>query len=101
MKSLPRIGCVYADDQRCWWIVPAGSDIDVDWPPGTSYAVGARVTPPNVMGPPRRRPRMIHHPHGGSPYTPPIPLYVLTCHLTGTAPSWSPGASTAGAVAAR
>ncbi|WP_155059802.1 hypothetical protein [Streptomyces blattellae] len=101
---LPRVGCVYADDQRWWWIVPAGSQIDITWPPSTRYAVDARVADvsladvsladPSWAGPRPKpaadRPRLIHTPSAGSPYTPPLPLYFLTCRLTGTPPRWSP-----------
>ncbi len=87
MDSLSRVGCVYADDQRWWWIVPAGSDIDVTWPPFTRYALGGYL--PGTAQARPARPRLIHHPRGGSPYTPPIPLYVITCHIAGIAPRWS------------
>ncbi|MFF4956250.1 hypothetical protein [Streptomyces sp. NPDC001222] len=103
MNSLPRVGCVFADDLRWWWIVPAGSDIGVTWPPSTSYAVGARLGPsagpaadapltdPSWSGPRPGRPLLIHHPGDDSPYTPPIPLYFLACRLTGCVPHWSSG----------
>jgi hypothetical protein len=103
MKCLPRVGCVFADDLRWWWIVPAGSHIGVTWPPATSYAVEARVGPygdpaahgcrrdPSWSGPRPGRPRLIHHPDGDSPYTPPIPLYFLACRLAGSTPHWSLG----------
>ncbi|POX52317.1 hypothetical protein C3488_09150 [Streptomyces sp. Ru72] len=100
-KCLPRVGCVFADDLRWWWIVPAGSDIGVTWPPTTSYAVDARVGPgaaadahhrdPSWSGPRPGRPRLIHRPDGDSPYTPPIPLYFLACRLAGSTPHWSLG----------
>ncbi|MGR6973422.1 hypothetical protein ACU639_28170 [Streptomyces cynarae] len=101
MKGLPRVGCVFADDLRWWWIVPAGSDIGVTWPTTTSYAVDARVGPgvaadarrrdPSWSGPRPGRPRLIHRPDGDSPYTPPIPLYFLACRLAGSTPHWSLG----------
>ncbi|GAA3655239.1 hypothetical protein GCM10022420_034990 [Streptomyces iranensis] len=92
MKCLPRIGCVFADDQRWWWIVPSGSNIDVAWPLFTSYAVGARMTDLSGEYSGRSRlPRLIHHPQDDSPYTPPIPLYFMTCHIAGIQPRWSPG----------
>ncbi|MEU8618429.1 hypothetical protein [Streptomyces sp. NPDC048623] len=81
LSRLPAKGCVYADTDWWWWLVPAGSDDDLTWPLPACYAPGARV--------PDRRPRLIHHPDGGSPYSPPIPLYLLTCQLTGIAPAWS------------
>ncbi|WP_063785024.1 hypothetical protein [Streptomyces sp. TP-A0356] len=43
MNCLPRVGCVFADDLRWWWIVPSGSHIGVVWPSSTSYAVDACV----------------------------------------------------------
>ncbi len=81
LSRLPANGCVYADSDWWWWLVPAGSDLDLTWPLPACYAPGARI--------PDRRPRLIHHPDGTSPYTPPIPLYLLTCQLTGIAPAWS------------
>ncbi|MFC8979015.1 hypothetical protein ACFU3J_17840 [Streptomyces sp. NPDC057411] len=80
LSRLPAKGCVYADGDWWWWLVPAGSDLDLTWPLPACYAPGALV--------PDRAPRLIHHPDGGSPYTPPIPLYLLVCQLTGTAPAW-------------
>ncbi|MFD7635784.1 hypothetical protein ACFV8G_20025, partial [Streptomyces sp. NPDC059873] len=29
MARLPRKGCIFADTERWWWIVPAGSDLDL------------------------------------------------------------------------
>ncbi|MFJ8660702.1 hypothetical protein [Streptomyces sp. NPDC093795] len=81
LSRLPVNGCVYADSDWWWWLVPAGSDHDLTWPLPGCYAPGAEI--------PNRRPRLIHHPDGTSPYTPPIPLYLLVCQLTGTAPSWT------------
>ncbi|MFJ9824101.1 hypothetical protein ACIRSU_06960 [Streptomyces sp. NPDC101160] len=81
LSRLPAKGCVYADSDWWWWLVPAGSDADLTWPLPACYASGAVI--------PDRGPRLIHHPDGGSPYTPPIPLYLLICQLTGIAPSWS------------
>ncbi|MFC9793750.1 hypothetical protein ACFVJI_14005 [Streptomyces sp. NPDC127584] len=81
LSRLPAKGCVYADTDWWWWLVPAGSDQDVRWPLPACYAPGAEI--------PDRRPRLIHHPDGTSPYTPPIPLYLLVCQLTGIAPSWA------------
>ncbi|MFE6666218.1 hypothetical protein ACFVFH_22010 [Streptomyces sp. NPDC057697] len=82
MSHLPRTGCVFADADRWWWIVPAGSDLDLDWPPQAAYAKGAFV--------PAVRPRLIHHPDSHTPYTPPIPLFLMVCQVTGVAPSWAP-----------
>lgn len=97
MDCLPRVGCVFADADRWWWIVPSGSHIGVTWPHTTSYAVGARLAEPSWTRAFRRsrtdRPRLIHSPEGDSPYTPPIPLYFITCRLAGSTPSWSLGAA--------
>ncbi|KUL64375.1 MULTISPECIES: hypothetical protein [Streptomyces] len=87
MKCLPRIGCVFSGDQRWWWIVPSGSHIDVAWPSFTSYAVGAHMADLSACS---RLPRLVHHPQDDSPYTPPIPLYFMTCHIAGIRPHWSP-----------
>ncbi|MFJ2398747.1 MULTISPECIES: hypothetical protein [unclassified Streptomyces] len=96
MDCLPRVGCVFADEERWWWIVPSGSHIGVTWPSSTRYAIGARLAEPSWTRALRRprsdRPRLIHRPEGESPYTPPIPLYFLTCRLAGSAPRWSLGA---------
>ena len=100
MKSLPRVGCVFATDsedgERWWWIVPSGSHIGVSWPPSTTYTVGAHLADPSWTrvrrGPWGDRPRLIHSPADDSPYTPPIPLYFLACRLAGSVPRWSLGA---------
>jgi hypothetical protein len=34
-------------------------------------------------------PDLIHRPDGTIPYTPPIPLYLALCRVTGTTPTWS------------
>ncbi|MEU5217594.1 hypothetical protein AB0G79_15535 [Streptomyces sp. NPDC020807] len=81
LSRLPANGCVYADSDWWWWLVPAGSDQDLTWPLPACYAPGAEV--------PDRGPRLVHQPDGTSPYTPPIPLYLLVCQLTGIAPAWS------------
>ncbi|MET8413886.1 hypothetical protein ABZV34_38725 [Streptomyces sp. NPDC005195] len=95
MDCLPRVGCVFADDERWWWIVPSGSQVGVTWPSSTRYAIGARLADPSwtraLRRPRSARPRLIHRPEGESPYTPPIPLYFLTCRLAGSAPRWSLG----------
>lgn len=83
---LPRGGCVFADGGWWWWIVPAGSDLGLQWPLPAQYARNALV--------PAVRPRLIRLPEGGSPYTPPIPLYLMTCQLTGVAPRWPAAAGT-------
>ncbi|OON74690.1 hypothetical protein [Streptomyces tsukubensis] len=83
MARLPRMGCVYADGGRWWWIVPTGSDIALEWPAPALYAPGALV--PDT----HRHPHLLHRPDGVAPYTPPIPLYVALCRLTDTVPAWS------------
>lgn len=62
-----------------------------------------------LPGPLRRRhdgargtPRLIHWPEAPTPYTPPIPFYLMVCQLMGTAPAWTEGAAGGpGAVGAR
>ncbi|MER6995616.1 hypothetical protein [Streptomyces sp. NPDC000410] len=81
LARLPRTGCVYADTDWWWWIVPAGSDQDLTWPLPSCYSPGGYV--------PARDPRLIHWPDDGTPYTPPIPLYLMVCQITGTAPAWT------------
>ncbi|MBV7696478.1 hypothetical protein [Streptomyces sp. TRM70350] len=97
LGALPRVGCVFADDHYWWWIVPSGSHIGITWPPSTTYAIGAVMRDPSWTAtrpkPGRNHPRLIHSPMDGSPYTPPIPLYFLTCRLTGSSPRWSLGAT--------
>ncbi|MEU1405146.1 hypothetical protein ABZ471_22785 [Streptomyces sp. NPDC005728] len=80
VPRLPRVGCVYADGTRWWWIVPSDSDYALPWPAPAQYAPGALVP---VTA------RLIHRPEGTVPYTPPIPLYLALCRVTGTTPDWS------------
>jgi hypothetical protein len=80
LPRLPRVGCVYADDAHWWWIVPSDSDYALQWPAQVRYTTGAVVLD---------TPRLIHRPDGTVPYTPPIPLYLALCRVTGTTPSWS------------
>ncbi|MFI9628506.1 hypothetical protein [Streptomyces sp. NPDC052042] len=82
LSHLPRTGCVFADTDRWWWIVPAGSDLDLDWPAQIAYVRGAQV--------PAEQPRLIHQSDDHTPYTPPIPLFLMVCQLMGVAPSWAP-----------
>jgi hypothetical protein len=97
LDCLPHVGCVFADDsaddERWWWIVPAGSHIGVSWPPSVTYTAGAHRADPSWTRIRRGflsdRPRLIHNPTGDSPYTPPIPLYFLACRLAGSVPRWS------------
>lgn len=81
---LPRVGCVYTDGSQWWWIVPSDSDYALPWPSPARYTTGALVT---------GTARLIHRPAGTVPYTPPIPLYLALCRVTGTAPDWSRAAS--------
>ncbi|MFJ8532446.1 hypothetical protein [Streptomyces sp. NPDC093591] len=80
LARLPRVGCVYADEAHWWWIVPADSDYALEWPTVVRYTTGAVVA---------EAPRLIHRPDGTVPYTPPIPLYLVLCRVTGTTPTWS------------
>lgn len=57
------------------------SDLDLDWPEQVTYARDAAV--------PGGRPRLIHSPDALTPYTPPIPLFLMVCQVTGVAPSWA------------
>ena len=83
MPRLPRVGCVYADEAHWWWLVPSDSYHALEWPAPALYATGAVIPDaPDVPG-------LIHRPDGTLPYTPPIPLYLALCRLTGTAPAWS------------
>ncbi|MGV9625827.1 hypothetical protein [Streptomyces sp. NPDC003487] len=86
LPRLPRVGCVYADEARWWWIVPSDSDYAVEWPAPAHYATGA-ILPDS--GSPAHTPGLIHRPDDTVPYTPPIPLYLALCRLTGTTPTWS------------
>ncbi|MFJ5266846.1 hypothetical protein [Streptomyces sp. NPDC088358] len=83
LSRLPRVGCVYADRAQWWWLVPSESDVALDWPAPAHYATGA-VVPDAPLAP-----GLIHRPHGTLPYTPPIPLYLALCRITGTTPVWS------------
>ncbi|WP_255305869.1 hypothetical protein [Streptomyces sp. Wb2n-11] len=81
MAHLSRPGCVFADTDWWWWVVPAESDDGLLWPQPAQYVPGVYV--------PATRPRLIHSPEGNSPYTPPIPLYLMACRVADTAPAWS------------
>ncbi|MEU2619160.1 hypothetical protein ABZ642_13525 [Streptomyces sp. NPDC007157] len=80
VPRLPRVGCVYADGTRWWWIVPSDSDYALSWPAPADYSSGAPL--PGAA-------RLIHRPESTVPYTPPIPLYLALCRVTGTTPEWS------------
>ncbi|MGC5565289.1 hypothetical protein ACPYPG_20970 [Streptomyces sp. FR-108] len=83
MPRLPRVGCVYADSTHWWWLVPSDSDVALEWPSPAHYATGALVPASPTF------PGLIHTPDGTLPYTPPIPLYLALCRVTGTPPAWS------------
>ncbi|MFE2356241.1 hypothetical protein [Streptomyces parvulus] len=83
LPRLPRVGCVYADEVRWWWIVPSDSDYALEWPAPAWYATGAVVPDAPVL------PGLIYRPDDAVPYTPPIPLYLALCRLTNTTPTWS------------
>ncbi|MEU6193473.1 hypothetical protein [Streptomyces sp. NPDC047061] len=80
VPRMPRVGCVYADGTHWWWIVPSDSDDALTWPAPADYSPGAPLP---------RTARLIHRPEGTVPYTPPIPLYLALCRVTGTTPEWS------------
>ncbi len=83
MAGLPQVGCVYADDAHWWWLVPSDSDYALRWPAPARYSAGAFLPgTPAVPG-------LVHRPAGTIPYTPPIPLYLTLCRVTGTTPTWS------------
>ncbi|MDX2541216.1 hypothetical protein ACOT81_11220 [Streptomyces sp. WI04-05B] len=83
LPRLPRVGCVYADSGHWWWLVPADSDYALEWPAPAQYATGAVVLDAT------RVPPLLHRPQDTLPYTPPIPLYLALCQVTGTIPTWS------------
>lgn len=56
------------------------SDLELDWPRPARYVSGTLV--------PVARPRLIHWPDAPTPYTPPIPFYLMVCQLAGTTPAW-------------
>ncbi|KPI08582.1 hypothetical protein OK074_3583 [Actinobacteria bacterium OK074] len=87
MPRLPRTGCVYTDRTHWWWIVPADSDVALEWPEPARYVPGAVVVPAGLRAPGALR--LVHRPDGTLPYTPPIPLYLALCRATGTTPTWS------------
>ncbi|WP_128377789.1 hypothetical protein [Streptomyces cavernae] len=89
LARLPRVGCVYEDGTHWWWIVPSDSDVALEWPAPAEYATGAVYTGGTVAPGGQPAPALIHQPDGTIPYTPPIPLYLALCRVTGTTPSWS------------
>lgn len=80
MGRLPSTGCVFADTDWWWWIVPMrlGSRTGLAQP--ARYVSGTLV--------PAAHPRLIHWPDAPTPYTPPIPFYLMVCQLAGTTPTW-------------
>ncbi|POX50745.1 hypothetical protein [Streptomyces sp. Ru72] len=83
LPRLPRLGCVYADRADWWWIVPSDSDVALEWPAPARYARGALVPDAESV------PELIRRAAGSVPYTPPIPLYLALCGVTGTTPAWA------------
>ncbi|MEV6739821.1 hypothetical protein AB0N14_23915 [Streptomyces sp. NPDC051104] len=83
LPRLPRLGCVYADRADWWWIVPSDSDVALDWPAPARYAHGALVPDAESV------PELIRRADDSVPYTPPIPLYLALCRVTGTPPAWA------------
>ncbi|MFF2654476.1 hypothetical protein [Streptomyces sp. NPDC058045] len=83
LDRLPRVGCVYGDGAHMWWLVPSDSDVAMEWPAPAHYTSGTLV--PDA----RRSPGLIHRPTGSVPYTPPIPLYLVLCGMTGARPCWA------------
>jgi hypothetical protein len=90
MDLLPRVGCVFADRERWWWIVPSQSDVGVHWPSMARYSVGAFVADSSEKADDARRkhPRLIHWPTDTVPYTHPLMLYMAVCTIAGTRPAW-------------
>ncbi|MCL2728468.1 MAG: hypothetical protein FWE15_00415 [Actinomycetia bacterium] len=89
LDCLPTSGCVLADGDQWSWIVPAGSDIDVEWPSITRYLAGAAVLVPaygpRAGGADGRGGLRLPDRH--VPYTHPILLYFAVCGIAGTQPS--------------
>lgn len=84
-RALPRMGCVFGDAQRWWWVVPVQSDRGLTWPAAVDYAVGGAVPVPRNA---HAGPRLAHHPEDGVPYTHPIVLYIALCTTLGIRPDW-------------
>lgn len=89
LGCLPSSGCVLTNGRQWSWIVPTGSDIDVEWPSTTRYLVDAAVLVPTY----ETRPdapgghSVIHLPDQAVPYTHPILLYFAACCIAGVQPA--------------
>lgn len=92
---LPDSGCVLARGRRWSWIVPHGSDVDVDWPRIVTYFSDAAVLVPS-SGLRAWHPgthSVVHRSHRGVPYTHPILLYFAACCVAGVRPALTAGPS--------
>lgn len=85
-RSLPRVGCIYAQRGTWWWLVPAQAEIGLDWRPVADYSVGALIAPERGDG---DLPRLLHLPKDTVPYTHPLLLYIAACRAVGVEPVWS------------
>ena len=85
-RSLPRVGCIYAQRDTWWWLVPGQAEIGLDWTPVGEYAIGARICPEDGSG---RLPHLLHLPRGTVPYTHPLLLYIAACRAVGVEPTWT------------
>lgn len=89
LDCLPSSGCVLTNGSRWSWIVPTGSDIDVEWPSTTRYLVDAAVLvsayEPRTGGSVGHS--LIHLPDQDVPYTHPILLYFAVCCIAGVQPA--------------
>ncbi|WP_093838459.1 hypothetical protein [Streptomyces aidingensis] len=101
-RSLPRTGCVFADAERWWWIVPGQADTGLVWPDAADYAAGAVLSRGRAAG---GGPRLAYWPKDNVPYTHPIMLYIVLCNALGRRPEWreapraeAPGAEAPGPV---
>ncbi|MFI1094030.1 hypothetical protein [Streptomyces sp. NPDC020917] len=89
LDCLPNSGCVLTHGDQWSWIVPTGSDIDVEWPSIARYLAGAAVAAPEGearAGGAGGRGRL-HLPDRQVPYTHPILLYFAVCTIAGVQPA--------------
>ncbi|SEG57114.1 hypothetical protein SAMN05216223_106319 [Actinacidiphila yanglinensis] len=89
LETLPSSGRVFTRGSRWSWIVPTGSDIDVEWPSTTRYLVDAAVLVPAYDpedGGPDGYGR-VHASDQDVPYTHPILLYFAVCCIAGVQPA--------------